>query len=205
MKEFHFRCRAGKGTLDSCPLCLLMLVLKTVKTEKAKCVVFGNFIIVSAGDRGGGGLLERNDYLFLYDDRKQLQFKNVKGSAAPPFWQILRLSLLPGGAFQTESHTSQGVLGHSHCQLGETCRINDTRRKGSGFFCRGIGTHFLPHSNASVLLSRAQSVSLDFPSTVEGTLVIPGCPICIIDLLSIITGSSRLVETEKSSPEHRAA
>jgi hypothetical protein len=31
-----------------------MLVLKTVKTEKAKCVVFGNFIIVSSGDGVGG-------------------------------------------------------------------------------------------------------------------------------------------------------
>lgn len=35
-----------------------MMALKTVKTEKAKCVVFGNFVIVCAGDRGGG-LLEK--------------------------------------------------------------------------------------------------------------------------------------------------
>lgn len=65
---------------------------------------------------GGGGLLERNDCLSLYDDRKQLQFKNVKGSATPPICQILRLSpaTLPGGAF----HKNLGEPHSSGCPGG---------------------------------------------------------------------------------------
>lgn len=36
-------------------LCLLMMPLKTVKTESTKCVVFNNFVIVCTGD----GLLKK--------------------------------------------------------------------------------------------------------------------------------------------------
>lgn len=45
--------------------CLLMMALKTVKTEKAKCVVFGNFIIVCAGEKEGGLLEKMISFFFM--------------------------------------------------------------------------------------------------------------------------------------------
>lgn len=49
--EFHFRRCAGEKPSSRAPL-PSDDAFKTVKTEKAKCVVFGNFVIVCAGDGG---------------------------------------------------------------------------------------------------------------------------------------------------------
>lgn len=73
-----------KEILLSCPFCLLMMALKTVKTEKAKCVVFGNFIIVCAGERGGG-LLEKMIGFF---------FTMTENSCSSKVPKVLQSSLL---------------------------------------------------------------------------------------------------------------
>lgn len=57
--------------------CFLMMVLKIVKIEKVKCVVFGNFVIVCVGDRGGG-LLEKMISFFFTMIENSCNLKMLK-------------------------------------------------------------------------------------------------------------------------------
>lgn len=164
-KEFHFRCCAGKKSSDLGSFSLLMMVLKTVKTEKAECVVFSNFVIVCRRPRGWW-FAGTNDQLFLYDDRKQLQFRNAKGSATLPLGK-----LLGNRSFQVvlsiktlESHVPQRCLRQSHCQLGETCRIHGggCRKESLNFSAGESISHFSVHSCASVLVHKYTEFSPEF-------------------------------------------
>jgi hypothetical protein len=100
----------------------LMTVLKTVKTEKAKCVVFSNFVIVCAGDRRGGGLLEKMISFFFMMTEHSCSAK-MRKVLQPSFQVVLSIKSL-------ESHAPRDVLQQGLCQPGETGRMSEIRLEG---------------------------------------------------------------------------
>lgn len=144
-------------------------------------------------------------------------FTMTKSSCNSKMWKVLQPSLfgrlLGRHSFQValsiktwESRSPPVSSGHSHCQLGETCRINETWRRCSGsfyfYFFRGTGTlsyYVLTPPLRSGLLSPEEVCPWVSLSTVEepSPPQTPAASVSFIDLLCLITANRRLPETEQ--------